>query len=100
MVFYNFFKRCLDIAISLSTILILSSVFVVLIIAIRLSRKGPKNVKSFTLCKLRTMKIDIDPFGAWPKSGEDSRLTGIGKFMHEHSLDELPRLFNVLKGNS
>jgi len=43
------------------------------------------------------MKLDVDPFGASPKSKEDPRLTKIGRFLREYSLDELPQLFNVLK---
>lgn len=49
--------------------------------------------------KFRTMKLDVDPYGASPKAGDDPRLTKIGKFLREYSLDELPQLFNILKGN-
>ena len=83
-------------------------VFVAIIIAIRVSSKGSavfkqkragKDGKPFTFYKFRTMKAGVDPFGASPKSGSDPRLTKIGKFLREYSLDELPQLFNVLKGD-
>ena len=98
----------MDICISLPVIMILLPVFVVIAAAIRLSSKGPaifkqqragKDGKPFLFYKFRTMKIDVDPFGPSPKSGADPRLTKVGKFLREYSLDELPQLFNVLKGD-
>ncbi len=105
---YNFIKRLLDILISLPAILVLLPVFAVIIIAIKLSSRGPaifrqtragKGGKPFTFYKFRTMKTDVDPFGTSPKSDKDPRLTQIGIFLREYSLDELPQLFNVLKGD-
>jgi undecaprenyl phosphate N,N'-diacetylbacillosamine 1-phosphate transferase len=104
----NFIKLILDICISLLVIMLLLPVFAVIIIAIRVSSKGSaifkqeragKDGMPFTFYKFRTMRLDVDPFGASPKSGDDPRLTRIGKFLREYSLDELPQLFNVLKGN-
>jgi lipopolysaccharide/colanic/teichoic acid biosynthesis glycosyltransferase len=45
------------------------------------------------------MKLDVYPFGPSPKSGKDPRLTKVGMFLREYSLDELPQLFNILKGD-
>jgi len=101
-------KRFLDVVLSFSAIVILSPVFAAIIIAIRVSSKGAavfkqeragKDGKPFTFYKFRTMKAGVDPFGASPKSGSDPRLTKIGKFLREYSLDELPQLLNVLKGD-
>lgn len=105
---YRFVKRLLDILVSLPAILVLSPVFAIIIIVIKLGGRGPavfrqtragKDGKPFTFYKFRTMKADVDPFGASPKSGQDPRLTEIGIFLREYSLDELPQLFNVLKGD-
>jgi undecaprenyl phosphate N,N'-diacetylbacillosamine 1-phosphate transferase len=105
---YKFVKRLFDILFSLLAILVLLPAFVVIIIAIRLGSRGPaifaqtragKGRIPFTFYKFRTMKTDIDPFGASPKSGKDSRLTKAGVFLREYSFDELPQLFNVLKGD-
>jgi len=101
-------KRLLDIALSLLAVVVLLPAFVVIVIAIRLSSKGPavfrqeragKHGKPFVFYKFRTMRADGDPFGPSPKSSEDPRLTKIGRFLREYSLDELPQLFNVLKGD-
>jgi lipopolysaccharide/colanic/teichoic acid biosynthesis glycosyltransferase len=101
-------KRGLDIFVSLSAFIILWPILVVIVIAIRLSSKGPavfkqqragKNGRPFVFYKFRTMKVDVDPFGPSPKSSKDSRLTRVGKILREYSLDELPQLFNILRGD-
>ncbi len=105
---YKFIKKLSDIVLSLVAIILLIPAFVVIFLLIKLTSQGPavftqeragKNAKPFTLYKFRTMKIDTDPFGASPKSQGDPRLTKIGKLLREHSLDELPQLFNIVKGD-
>ncbi|MHC4745369.1 MAG: sugar transferase [Planctomycetota bacterium] len=101
-------KRGLETLMALLAIMLLLPVFAVIAVAIRVSGKGPvifrqeragKDGKPFAFYKFRTMKINTDPFGASPKSGDDPRLTRVGRFLREYSLDELPQLFNVLKGD-
>ncbi|MEE8169428.1 MAG: sugar transferase [Phycisphaerae bacterium] len=53
----------------------------------------------FTLFKFRTMRSDADPFGASPHAADDPRLTRIGRRLREISLDELPQLWNVFRGD-
>jgi len=102
------FKRVRDFLISLPAVTTLLPLFFLICITIRLSSKGPAifkqqraglNGRPFMFYKFRTMKADIDPFGPSPKSDNDPRLTKVGKFLREYSLDELPQLFNVLKGD-
>ncbi len=101
-------KRLIDLILVIPAMVILLPVFVFLILVIKLSGKGPvvfkqqragKGGKSFIFYKFRTMRTHVDPFGPSPKSDDDPRLTKVGKFLREYSLDELPQLFNVLKGN-
>ena len=108
MSFFNIYKRVLDIFIAISALVILFPILITIGLIVRLSSKGPaifkqeragKNSRPFVFYKFRTMKLDVDPYGPSPKSGEDPRLIKIGKFLREHSLDELPQLFNVLKGD-
>ena len=101
-------KRGLDICCCLPAILLLLPVWAVTAIVIRMSGPGPaifrqtragKDGKPFVFYKFRTMRTDVDPYGASPKSGQDPRLTRIGRCLRETSLDELPQLFNILKGD-
>ena len=101
-------KRLFDLILVVSAVILLLPVFAVLWILICLGSEGPvvfrqqragRNGKAFTFYKFRTMKVDVEPFGPSPKSKQDPRLTRVGRFLREYSLDELPQLFNVLKGD-
>jgi len=101
-------KRGFDVVICLPAAIVLLPFFVLMVVAIRLTSKGPaifrqqragRDGKPFIFYKFRTMKLDVDPFGPSPKSGGDPRLTRVGRFLREYSLDELPQLYNILKGD-
>jgi len=105
---YSILKRGFDILISLLALILLWPVLLLIVIAIKVGSKGPaifkqqragKNGNPFVFYKFRTMAIDADPFGPSPKSGRDTRLTQVGRILREYSLDELPQLFNTLKGD-
>ncbi len=101
-------KRLLDLALSLPAVVLLLPVCAIIAIVVRLSSRGPAIFKQervgqhgrpFVFYKFRTMKLEVDPLGPSPKSNDDPRLTKVGRFLREYSLDELPQLFNVLKGD-
>lgn len=105
---FDIFKRVFDILFSISSLVVLLPILLVIVIVIKLSSKGPtlfkqeragKHGEPFVLYKFRTMKIDTDPFGPSPKSDKDLRLTKFGRFLRGFSLDELPQLYNILKGD-
>ena len=106
--FYNKIKRILDI-ISASAILIIACVFTPFIaLAIKLEDNGPvfykhqrigKNRKPFLLIKFRSMKENSENDGpVWAKK-QDKRITKTGKFLRKTHLDEIPQMFNILKGD-
>jgi len=108
MSLYSICKRGFDVVICLPAVIVLLPFFALMIAAIRLTSKGPaifrqqragRCGKPFIFYKFRTMKPDVDPFGPSPKSGGDPRLTKVGRFLREYSLDELPQLYNILKGD-
>ena len=105
---YPLLKRMLDLLVAGLLLVVLSPVLLAIGLAIRLGSPGPavfrqeragKAGRPFTLYKFRTMRLDADPFGPSPKSGVDPRLTPIGRRLREVSLDELPQLLNILKGD-
>lgn len=112
-------KRILDIILSLIGIIILSPVYLILFIWIKVDSKGSalfrqirvgKDGKNFTIYKFRTMvvnaekksQLEIDPEDISNfvfQSKSDNRVTKAGAFLRKTSLDEIPQLFNVLIGN-
>lgn len=102
-------KRCLDVVCSAVGLLVSSPVFLVIYGAIRIESKGSVIFKQerigykgkpFILYKFRSMKETAESDGkpALCKK-DDVRLTRVGHFLREHHLDELPQLWNVLKGD-
>ncbi|MBP3775225.1 MAG: sugar transferase [Bacteroidaceae bacterium] len=103
-----FVKRACDILFSCLGLILLSPIFLIIYIALWI--QGDGNVifkqerigmggKPFTIYKFRTMKMTAEAAGPQLAAKEDTRLTSVGKFLREHHLDELPQLFNVLKGD-
>lgn len=102
-------KRVLDVVISAVSLVVLSPLFVLIAIAIKLDSKGPVIFKQkrygrskvlFDICKFRTMRTDA------PKDvptndlrGARNFITPLGRFLRKTSLDELPQLWNILKGD-
>lgn len=100
-------KRLFDICVSLILIIILSPILLILSLMIKLDSKGPvlfrqvrvtQYGKEFRICKFRTMVNDAEKKGTQVTTKNDSRVTRVGKMLRGCRLDELPQLFNVLKG--
>lgn len=107
---YRTAKRLLDIVFSLAGLVLLSPLMGLIAAVIRLSDGGPaiykqtrltRNEKLFTIYKFRSMRIDAERDGvARLSAGEtDERITPVGRFMRRFRLDEMPQLFNILKGD-
>jgi len=103
-----FVKRAFDLLVCGLLLALLSPLLAGIVVAIRLTSRGPalfrqeragQGGRPFVFYKFRTMRLDVDPFGPSPKSGADPRLTRIGRFLREYSLDELPQLVNIVKGD-
>ena len=102
------FKRLFDIVVSLIMLLILSPVFLILAIAIKLDTEGPvfyrqvrvtQYGKEFHIFKFRTMVNNADKIGSQVTVGGDSRITRVGKVIRECRLDEIGQLLNILVGS-
>jgi lipopolysaccharide/colanic/teichoic acid biosynthesis glycosyltransferase len=108
-VFERAVKRLFDIVCSFLSLLFLSPLFLVIYIMLRVQNEGSVIFKQerigykgkpFNIYKFRTMRVNSEGDGK-PKLAEkgDERLTRVGRILREHHLDELPQMFNVLKGD-
>jgi lipopolysaccharide/colanic/teichoic acid biosynthesis glycosyltransferase len=100
-------KRLFDIVASAVALTVLAIPMLIIALAVRITSPGAAifrqrragwRGKPFTMLKFRTMRADVDPYGASPRSAEDARLTPLGRFLRATSLDELPQLLNILAG--
>ena len=106
MIYRRFIKRILDFTISLISLIIFSPIFIVVVVLVRVKLGSPvffcqkrpgKDEKIFTIYKFRTMTDKRDENGNL--CSDDIRLTSFGRKLRATSLDELPQLLNVIKGD-
>ena len=100
-------KKLFDFVFSIAGLVILSPLFLVISVWIKLDSKGSvfykqvrvgKNNSDFKLYKFRTMRTDSDKSGLLTVGGRDPRITGAGYFLRKFKMDELPQLFNIAAG--
>ncbi len=105
---YRIAKRAFDIVLSALGLLLISPVLGLIALLIKLGSPGPvfyRGVRTgfkgrpFRIYKFRTMVVDAERMGGSATANDDPRITGIGRLLRGHKLDELPQLINVLVGD-
>jgi exopolysaccharide biosynthesis polyprenyl glycosylphosphotransferase len=105
---YELGKRLFDIAVSCALLLAISPMLLLIALFVRIDSPGPvffhqarvgRGGVLFTLFKFRSMRVDSPKYGYHPRSARDPRITRVGKWLRRTSLDELPQLINVIRGD-
>ena len=100
-------KRILDILLAIIMLVVFSPVFLITAIAIKIEDHGPVFYKQerctidervFKIIKFRSMVVDAETSGVKPCTGRDPRVTKVGRVIRKCRIDELPQLYNILKG--
>jgi lipopolysaccharide/colanic/teichoic acid biosynthesis glycosyltransferase len=100
-------KRAFDLTIALAGLIVTSPIVLAAAIAVKLDSPGPalysgdrvgRNGRVFKIHKLRTMRVGADRVGPAVTSGDDIRVTAVGRLLRRTKADELPQLVNVVKG--
>ena len=100
-------KRAFDVVVAVSSLLLLSPLYILLFILVWCTSKGPAIYKQeriglhgipFQILKFRTMRYDAESTTPMLSADNDSRITPLGAFLRKYRLDELPQMWNVLKG--
>lgn len=103
----RFFKRAVDIVLTLALLFVFSPIMIVTALAIKLYDRGPvlflqerytKGEQKFMIYKFRSMKINSDSIKYVPTMEDDPRVTPVGKVIRQLRIDEMPQFFNILKG--
>ena len=101
-------KRCFDLVVAGTALVVLAPVLVVVAAAVRLGSSGPAlfrqvrvglDGRPFVLLKFRTMVVGADRMAANVSAQDDPRVTGVGRHLRRWYLDELPQLVNVVRGD-
>lgn len=101
-------KRIFDLAVSLFMLIVLSPLFLIIAVAVKLDSRGPvfyrqKRItqfgREFYIHKFRTMIVDADKVGTQVTVGKDPRITKTGRILRGCRLDELPQLIDIIAGN-
>ncbi len=100
-------KRLIDVVFSAAALIVLAPMLLSIAMLIKFDSSGPVffrqrrnglNGVEFDIIKFRTMRCDADPYAETPREQGDPRITRLGRFLRASGLDELPQLFNVLRG--
>ncbi|WP_284643847.1 sugar transferase [Paenibacillus silviterrae] len=105
---YFFYKRCLDVTLASIAIIISAPILLIICLVIKFESTGPilfkqrrigKEGKQFNIYKFRSMKVDTPNLATDKLNNPETYITKVGKLLRKTSLDELPQLINILKGD-